>query len=46
MSNSPTEFEYKSKTTPEKLIIISDIFKKLLKNFIQNKNSSCEFAEV
>ena len=37
MSNSPTEFEYKSKTTPEKLIIISDIFKKITKNFIQNK---------
>ena len=33
MSNSPTEFEYKSKTTPEKLIIISDIFKKITKEF-------------
>ena len=33
MSNSPTEFEYKSKTTPEKIIIISDIFRKITKEF-------------
>lgn len=33
MSNSPTEFEYKSKATPEKLIIISNIFKKITKEF-------------
>lgn len=33
MSNSPTAFEYKSKTTPEKLIIISSIFKKITKEF-------------
>ena len=33
MSNSPTEFEYKSKTTPEKLIIISSNFKKITKEF-------------
>ncbi len=33
MSNSPTEFEYKSKTTPEKLIIISSNFKKVTKEF-------------
>lgn len=37
MSNSPTEFEYRSKTTPEKIIIISPIFKKITKEFFSKQ---------